>query len=213
MRKVNDALYLVVDPMPGPATTMPKIEAALEGGVDVIQLWNNWNPKDSHETFVNALCERARQYQVPVLVNERWEWLRDLPLDGVHFDSIPENYHQIREVIKRPFLTGITCGNDLERIQWAVENNIDYISFCSVFPSSTANSCEIVRPDIIRQTRALTDMPIYVSGGVTCDNISTLLPLGINGVAIVSGIMSAEDPKAATRAFKHCLTGKSPFEI
>lgn len=213
MPDTKNVLYLVVDPMAGLVTTLPRIEAALDGGVDVIQLGNNWNPNESHEKFIIAVCDRARQYHVPVLINEQWEWLQELPLDGIHFDAIPENFQRIKEMIKRPVLTGITCGNDSERIHWAIKNRLDYISFCAVFPSFTANSCEIVRPDIIRQTRALTDMPIFVSGGITCDNVSTLLPLGIDGIAVISGVMNAEDPKASARKFRDCLTGKSPFKI
>jgi thiamine-phosphate pyrophosphorylase len=207
-QKSKNTLYLVVDPMPGLQSTLPKIEAALDGGADVIQLWNNWNPNASHEKFITAVCDRARKYDVPVLINEHWEWLLALPVDGVHFDAIPNNFKHIKVMIKRRFSAGITCGNAIGTIHWAIENNLDYISFCSLFPSSTANRCEIVRPDIIRQARALTDMPIYVSGGITCDNISTLLPLGIDGVAVVSGVMNVEDPKLAARKFKHCLEGK-----
>lgn len=208
MHKRKNALYLVVDPMPGLRETLPKIEAALEGGVDVIQLWNNWDPHEPHDRFIIGLSERARSYRVPVIINERWEWLKTLPLDGIHFDGIPKNFNEIKEEIKHPFLTGITCGNDMETIHWAIRNKLDYISFCSVFPSSTANSCELVRTDTIKQARALTEMPIYAAGGISCDNISTLLPLGIDGVAVVSGIMTAAEPQKAARQFKNCLARK-----
>lgn len=208
MSELKNALYLVVDPMPGLQATFSKIEAALEGGVDVIQLWNNWDPNEPPAGFINALSERARHYHVPVIINEHWEWLRTLPLDGIHFDGIPMNFNEIKEGIKRPFLTGITCGNDMETIHWAIRNRLDYISFCSVFPSSTANSCELVRTDTIKQARALTEIPIYAAGGITCDNISALLPLGIDGVAVVSGIMKAAEPQKAARQFKNCLAGK-----
>lgn len=208
MSGLKNALYLVVDPMPGLKATLPRIEAALEGGVDVIQLWNNWDPTERVDGFINALSEKARRYHVPVIINERWEWLKTLPLDGIHFEGIPKNFNGIKEAVKRRFLTGITCGNDMETIHWAIRNKLDYISFCSVFPSSTANSCELVRSDIIKQARAMTEMPIYAAGGITCDNISSLLPLGIDGVAVVSGIMSSTDPQKAARQFKNCLAGR-----
>jgi thiamine-phosphate pyrophosphorylase len=211
MKQINGGLYLVVDPMPGLQIVLPKIKAALDGGVDVIQLWNHWNGEGPHQKFIVEVCNCAHQYDVPVLVNEHWEWLQTLPLDGIHFNTIPKNFDQIKKVVNRPLLMGITCGNTMAEIRWAIDNNLDYISFCSVFHSSTANSCELVQPDIIKQTRSLTDMPIYGAGGITYDNISTLLSLGINGVAIVSGIMKAEDPEFAAKKFKHCLTNKIPY--
>ena len=213
MKKITGGIYLVVDPMPGLNAIFPKVKAALDGGVDVIQLWNHWNQKDDHKEFIISICNLAHEYDVPVIINENWQWLQELPLDGVHFDKVPENIHQIRKDINRSFLIGITCGNDDDPIQWAIENNLDYISFCSMFPSSTSNSCELVNPAIIQSTRERTSMPIYAAGGITFKNTPLILSLGINGVAIVSGIMKAEDPKLAAYQFKQCLVPKNQGSI
>lgn len=206
MKTLKGGLYLVVDPKPGLQVVLPKIQAALAGGVDVIQLWNNWRDNEPIEEFVLQVCALAHRFDVPVLMNEQWEYLQVLPLDGIHFDTIPKNFDQIRQKINRCFLTGITCGNDPKEIQWAVAHKLDYISFCSVFPSSTANSCDLVRHTIIQETRTRTNIAIYAAGGINEYNMATLLPLGINGVAIVSGIMNAEDPCAAASRFKQKIT-------
>lgn len=208
-RKIEGGLYLVVDPAPGLEKILPKIEAALEGGVDVIQLWDHWDPVRSQEKFVVSVCDLAHRYQVPVLINNRWRWLETSPLDGVHFDDIPEDLNQIREQVGRPFLVGITCGNDRARISWAIDTKADYISFCSMFPSATSISCELVRHDVVKAVRALTRMPIFVSGGITFDNLPSLMALGISGVAIVSGIMKSEDPKLAAGKYKQFFS-KTP---
>jgi thiamine-phosphate pyrophosphorylase len=208
MKEIKRKLYLVVDPMPGLRATLPKIKAALDGGVDIIQLWDHWGKHEPHEQFILKVCTLAQDYQVPVLVNEHWQWLQTLPLDGVHFDGIPNDFDRIKKAIIRPVIIGITCGNDMTPIRWAIDNKLDYISFCSMFSSSTANSCDLVQPGIIKQTRALTRMPIYAAGGITCNNLAALLPLGINGVAIVSGIMKAENPELAAKNFRHGLTDK-----
>ncbi|HYF69863.1 MAG TPA: thiamine phosphate synthase [Ohtaekwangia sp.] len=202
MRNIEGGLYLVVDPMPGLNEVLPKVKAALEGGVDVIQLWDHWSSAQDHERFVLEICRVAHDHHVPVIVHQQWKWLKTLPLDGVHFDSIPEDLEQIKKEFDKPFLVGLTCGNDEDKIEWAIENKIDYISFCSMFSSPTSNSCELVNPEIVRKTRAQTKIPIYVAGGITLRNASSLLDLGINGMAIVSGIMKAEDPKFAAYQFK-----------
>ncbi len=198
----------MVDPMPGLDMIFPKIRSALEGGVDVIQIWDNWDPHSSQEDLILKLCDLAHVYDVPVLINNQWTWLERFPLDGVHFDAGIDNLHEIKKRIGRQFLVGVTCGNDQNRIDWAINNEIDYLSFCSMFPSPTSNSCELVSPDIIRQVRAITDLPIYVSGGITIENLPSLIELGINGVAVVSEIMKAESPKVAAQQFKNILTSK-----
>jgi thiamine-phosphate pyrophosphorylase len=205
-RKITGGLYLVVDPKPGIDDILPKVKAALEGGVNVLQLWNNWKHIPAPIEFITEICDLAHRYNVPVLINENWQWLTLLPLDGIHFDRVPENWNEIKEKIKHPFLTGLTCGNDEATIKWAIQNHLDYISFCSMFPSSTANSCELIKPDTISNTRIVTDMPIFVAGGITRETIPQLFSLGINGVAVVSAIMKAEDPEMAAREFKTLIS-------
>jgi len=203
----------VVDPMPGLSVVLPKVKAALEGGVDVIQLWNHWNDQEDLEEFIVSICKLAHDYNVPVLINENWQWLQSYPLDGVHFDSIPENINHIRNAINRPIIMGITCGNDEDQIRWAIETKMDYLSFCSMFPSSTSNSCELVNPEIIQATREQTSVPIFAAGGITFENTSLALNLGINGVAIVNAIMNATDPKEASQKFKQSINSNNQITI
>lgn len=205
MKTITGGLYLVVDPYDGLHTLSPKIEAALEGGVEIIQLWDHWNGQDSILDFIKTVCNLAKSYNVPVLVNNTWQWLARLPIDGIHFDTIPHDLPMIKKHIGRPFTCGITCGNDLAVVEWAIDHNLDYISFCSVFPSSTRNSCDLVDPEIMKRARAMTTMPIFAAGGVTRARIPQLLALGVNGVAVVSDIMKASDPAASSRLFNEAL--------
>jgi thiamine-phosphate pyrophosphorylase len=205
-KKINGGLYLVVDPKPGINNVLPKIKAAIKGGVNIIQLWNNWKQIAAPIEYITEICNLAHEYNVPVIINENWQWLTILPLDGIHFDQIPKNWNDIREKINRPFIAGLTCGNDQTNIDWSIENKLDYISFCSMYPSSTANSCELIKPETIRNTRMMTNMVIFVAGGITRETIPQLYSLGINGVAVVSAIMKAEDPELAAREFNTLIS-------
>lgn len=89
---------------------------------------------------------------------------------------------------------GITVNNDLSLVQWANDNSFDYISFCSIFPSTTSNSCQLVKFETITKARTITQMPIFLAGGIQPENIYQLNNLDYDGVAVVSGIMSADDP-------------------
>lgn len=206
--KLNGNLYLIVDPMPGLESVLPKVKEALEGGVDVIQLWNHWNPLDLEEEFITRICSLAHEHAVPVMINTHWEWLESLPLDGVHFDEIPDDLAAIKRRVNRPFYVGITCGNSRHQIDWAIDNDVDYISFCSMFPSSTANSCDLVDHDVVKEVCENTDIPVFVAGGITPQNLPALLVLGISGVASVSSIMDAPDATAAANAFKTLLNNR-----
>jgi len=204
-RKVKGGVYLVIDPHDGIENVLPKVKAALAGGVDVLQIWNHWYEGQDQKSFIDSITTLAHAVDVPVLINEEWHWLETTMMDGVHFDTIPTDWDTIRDTIKRPFLAGITCGNDDARIGWAMRF-ADYLSFCSMFPSSSAGVCEIVRPDVVEKTRQQTNLPIFAAGGITPASINTLLPLGINGVAVISAILKADDPARAAHNFKDALT-------
>lgn len=204
-RNIYGGLYLVVNPDMEENKLMPKIEKAIQGGIDVVQVWNNWKDGQDKEGVIKAICSLAHPRHLPVIINEEWELLLRTPLDGVHFDSITTDLNTIRQKIDRPFLCGITCGNDLSRVQWAEENGLTYISFCSLFPSPSAGVCEIVKKETVQQARQLTSLPIFLAGGITLDNVEELTDTGMNGIALISAIMKGDDPLLVTQAFKNKL--------
>lgn len=203
-----NGIYLVVDPSMDHKALFDKIEEALVGGVDILQIWNRWPDGMSQydkEQMVTYLTEMAGRYDVPVLMNEAWEILKSTPLDGVHFDEVPENINQIREEIGRDFISGITCSNDLEIIEWAEEYDFDYVSFCAMFPSPSVGSCEIVEPETVKKAREITSMPLFLSGGITPDKIDDFADLDFDGVAVISGILKDENPREKTSRYKQAL--------
>lgn len=201
----NDAIYLVVDPAAGLPGLLPKLKSAIEGGIDAVQIWNNWSNYQDKQEVVETICRLAHDNNIPVLINEEWQLLPTTEIDGVHFDKNPGNLTEIREIVGRPIIAGLTCGNDMGVIRTAIQEGFDYISFCSMFPSDSAGVCEIVSPEIVRQARQLTGMPIFLAGGINLDNIGSLKDTGMNGIALISAIMKAEDPKHAVQSFRKKL--------
>jgi thiamine-phosphate pyrophosphorylase len=140
---------------------------------------------------------------VPVLINEDIDSIS--LVDGIHFDEIPVDFDKIKSLINPNAIVGITCGNDFKKIEWAMVNQLDYISFCSVFPSKSVDTCELVSREIISKTRAYTTMPIFLSGGIDLDNLALLKDTGLDGIAVISGIMKAEEPTIAAAEYKQAL--------
>ena len=193
-----NGVYLVVDPTMAQSLLLDKVEEALEGGVNILQVWNRWTDgmqEGDRQQLVSYIREMAHSYDVPVLMNEDWRMLQKTGLDGVHFEAVPEDFDQIKEAVGRDFIAGITCSNDLEVIKWAEENGLDYVSFCAMFPSPSVGSCEIVKPETVKRAREITDMPLFLSGGITPEKIDELDGLDFNGVAVISGILNSEVPR------------------
>ena len=204
-KKIKGGLYLVIDPGMPLNELLPKLHQAIEGGVDVLQVWNRWRSNQHKKETVDAICALAHTCQLPVIINEEWELLKTTNLDGVHFNVIPANLDHIRQSVDRPFIYGITCANDLSRVHWAKDNGADYISFCSLFPSASAGSCEIVSRQTVQEARRITTLPIFLAGGISFENLCELSDTGMDGVALISAIMKADDPQIAAQAFKNKL--------
>jgi len=204
---IKGGIYLVVDPAMELSMLSHKLSGALKGGLSAVQLWNNWLPETDKINYINKVAGLCHNYGVPLLINEQWELLASSPmLDGVHFDSIPSNYHLIKNSVNRPFLAGITCSGNLDIIRWADANALNYISFCAMFPSPSAGSCDIVMPSTVRQARDFTTLPFFVSGGISPENITLLSKeISFEGVAVISGVMSADDPLASVISYKKSL--------
>lgn len=207
-RNRTGGIYLVLDPSMEGNSLLSRLRESLEGGIQWVQIWDNWPvdfDRDVKLELVNIVVDIAQEHAVPVLINEDWELLLATALSGVHFDSIPLNFTQIKQALPQDAIIGITCSNDLEVVKWAERQQVDYISFCAIFPSSSVDTCEIVSHDTLRQARSLTAMPLFVSGGITPENLNQLHELDISGVAVISGIMNNEQPKLAALAYAKAL--------
>lgn len=207
-KEVAGGIYLVLDPSMDKTELLKKLKQALDGGADIIQIWNHWPDSFSESDkvgLVEVILDLANSYSTPVLMNDDWKMLKKTNLDGIHFDQIPEHFERIQEEIQREFICGITCSNDIEIIQWADEHDFDYISFCSMFPSSSVESCEIVRLETVQKAREITDLPLFVSGGITPENLSELDDLDFEGVAVISGILSSDSPEKSTTEYREVL--------
>lgn len=205
--KITGGVYLVLDPAVEQSVLLVKLEAALKGGLQVVQIWNHWPAGSDKLMLISAISRLCKMYSVPLLINEDWTLLQQTDdLDGVHFDGIPADLGAIRASAIRPFIAGITCSGDLDTVAWAHANQLDYISFCAMFPSLSAGTCNIVMPETVRTARGMTDMPIFISGGITPENTSLLKQqIPFDGVAVISGVLSAEDPEQKVREYHQAL--------
>lgn len=203
--KISGGIYLIANAELDKSILINKLTEALKSGVSIVQLSNTENKSQLLMDTINTICNMCHQIHVPVLVNDNWNLLNCTLLDGVHFDKIPEDYEQIQKNINKDFFKGITCSNDLSVVKWATHHQFDYISFCSMFPSPSANQCEIVSFNTVKKARTITDIPFFVAGGINLNNINRLSELPFNGIALISGIMSSADIPSSTKNYIHEL--------
>jgi thiamine-phosphate pyrophosphorylase len=197
-------LCLVVDPSV-PHRRLDIVEKSLRGGVDLLQLWKPSGGSLEIRGLAIELLNLAKDYGVPLLINNDLQLAKDVEADGVHFDGYDVTPSDARKVLNEQSIVGYTVGNDLSWIKWAEAGGADYMSFCSVFPSSSAIQCEIIPLTTLRSAKSVTDMPVFASGGITLSNAHLVLETGVDGIAVISAILKASDPKQAAESFKEII--------
>lgn len=198
---IQQGIYLIIDPSMNEEILFGKLNIILKEKISAIQVWDNFNKDQNIEELLLNIHEKASLKNIPIIINNRWELLKQIPLNGIHFDEIPDDLNKIKEEINRDFIIGITCNNELSTIEYAEKHQFDYISFCSMFPSKTANSCELVNFETVEKAKSIFSGKIFLAGGIDLNNIKNLDVLKYDGIAVVSGIMNAENPSGTIKSY------------
>jgi thiamine-phosphate pyrophosphorylase len=195
-------LCLVVDPSLPHRSLVDIVEKSLKGGVDLLQLWKPRGNRLEIRELARKLVNLADDYGVPLIINNDVQLAKDVDADGVHFDGYDVTPSDARKLLNEQSIVGYTVGNDLSWIKWAETGGADYVSFCSIFPSVSAIRCEIIPLRTLQSAKSLTDMPVFASGGITLSNAHLVLETGVDGIAVISAILKASDPRQAAESFK-----------
>ncbi|MEK7379144.1 MAG: thiamine phosphate synthase [Candidatus Binatota bacterium] len=206
MRSPNFDLYLVTDRnQTGGRDLLWVLERALEGGVRAVQL----REKDlgGRELFVLAektkrLCER---YQANLFVNDRVDVALGVDADGVHLggDSMP--VRAARELLGAEKLIGVST-HSIKEAREAEQEKADFILFGPVY--FTASKAAYGEPQGLGRLKKVVEkisLPVYAIGGVKAENIAEVKETGVRGIALISAVLSASDPRAATRRILETL--------
>lgn len=87
----------------------------------------------------------------------------------------------------------------VEEARQAVRDGADYLGLGAVFPTSTKPDADPMSREILRAICDAVDVPVVAIGGINRDNLLRLAGSGVDGVALVSAIFSAEDVEGACR--------------
>lgn len=206
MKTVSKGVYIVVDPIMDNDKILSQLDKIKNESIAAVQIWDNPKLESVECSLIEQIIELFRNTPTPVMINNKWEMLKLYDLDGVHFDHIPDNLKEIERHLDKPFIKGLTARNDLSFIPVFNEMGFNYLSFCSMFPSSSAGNCEIVEFETIEKCQQLTSKPIFLAGGINMKNIKTIQSLHADGIAVISSIMNSDNPLEQLNLYKNILS-------
>ena len=198
-------LYLVTDAvLAGPRGVMAVVQAAVTGGVSVVQLRDKSADGRALLAQARELAEWLRPRDVTFIVNDRVDLALACDADGVHVGQSDLPCTVVRRLVGPDRLVGVSVGSVAEAVQ-AERDGADYLGVSPVFATSTKpDAPPAVGLDGLRAIRAAVRLPLVAIGGLHSGNAAEVLAAGADGLAVVSAIMAAADPAAAARQLRAC---------
>jgi thiamine-phosphate pyrophosphorylase len=178
------------------------VEAALGGGVTVVQYREKSAGTRAMVEEARVLRELCRSAGVPFIVNDRVDVALAVDADGVHVgqDDMPAGL--ARRLIGRGKILGVSAGTP-EEARRAEADGADYIGASPIFDTPTKTDAPpAMGVEGLRRLAAAVGVPVVAIGGVNAGNAASMIAAGASGVAVVSAIVAAEDVEAAARELR-----------
>ena len=178
------------------------VAAAVQGGATIVQL----REKDAgtREFLETARAVKAvlQPHNVPLLINDRVDIAVAVDADGVHVGQTDMPVSIVRQMIGPGKIVGLSAGKR-ENILADDAAQADYLGIGPAYAQTTKTNTgrAPLGPEGFAQLRKLTTKPVMAIGGLKPDNSAPLVAAGADGLAVVSAIVGADDPAAASRAF------------
>ena len=193
-------LYVVTDrQLTGGQPLRLVVEAALRGGVRAFQLREKDLPPRELYPLALEMRSLTRTYGARLLINDRVDVALAVEADGVHLTTTSLPVRVARQILGPGRLIGVST-HSLAEVQAAAAEGADFLVFGPVFfTPSKAPYGEPVGLDALRAARAAVTLPILAIGGVKKANLDQVLAAGADGIAVISAVISADDPMAASQ--------------
>lgn len=180
--------------------TMEIVEAAVNGGVSAVQLREKTlNTRDFYEEG-RKIRGYLQDKGVPLIINDRIDVALALDADGVHLGQSDMPIEIARSILGPNRIIGLSVGIP-EHIDEKAVSYADYLGISPVFFTSTKpdEPCQWGIEGLMR-ARAMTSVPLVAIGSITQCNAREVVIAGADCVAVVTAIVSQDDPTLATAA-------------
>jgi thiamine-phosphate pyrophosphorylase len=175
------------------------LEQALDGGVRAVQL----REKDLEGKELFNLAEKVRdlcaRYHAALFINDRIDVACAIDADGVQLGKTSLPIETARELLG-PIRTIGASTHSLEETRDAERQGADFILFGPVY--FTASKAAYGAPQGLAALKKIVEniaLPVYAIGGIKPENVEEVMNAGSRGIALISAVMAAIDPKTTSR--------------
>ena len=196
--KVDYSLYLCTDRnLLNGKNFEETIELAIKGGVTIVQLREKNCSSREFLEIATSIKKITSKYKIPLIINDRIDIALAVNADGVHVGQDDLPCKTAREILGEEKIIGVSVST----VETAIKAEIDganYIGVGAIFKTSTKTDAEIVSLETLKKIRDSVKIPVVAIGGINKSNLPQIKNF-IDGVAVVSAIISNENPEVAAK--------------
>jgi thiamine-phosphate pyrophosphorylase len=203
-RLARSRLYLVLEARPHGNAPRPLLDAALRGGVDIVQLRDKELDDEGLVAAAEPFRAACEEHGALFILNDRPDLVAACGADGVHIGQSDAPFEDARAFVGRGRIVGVSVSTR-EQMLRAQGVGADYCGVGTVFSTPT-------KPDevesglwLVRLAARTVTIPWFAIGGIDLVNVGEAVAAGAPGVAVVRAIRDADDPEDAARTFRRAL--------
>ena len=193
--QADNRLYLITPARPD---LEDFLEAAIRGGVDIVQLRDKELGDEELLPVLARTREVTRRLGVPFVVNDRPDLAAACEADFVHVGQ-----EDVPVADARRF--GVRVGLSTHAAREIDAADADYIAVGPVYPTPTKEGRPAVGLELVRYAASRARIPWFAIGGIDETNTADVVAAGAKRLAVVRAIGDAADPEGAARALREFL--------
>jgi thiamine-phosphate pyrophosphorylase len=207
-RPFDLSVYLVTDArLCAGRGLLETVRASAQGGATIVQLRDPDAPARRLVAEARALIALLRPQGIPLIVNDRADVAVAADADGVHIGQKDLSARDVRKIVGPKKIVGLSVGSPAEFA--ASAEDLPFVDYLGVGPvratATKADAGTAIGIGGVRAVQALTRLPVVAIAGIDAALAGELIRAGADGVAVVSAICAAADPRAATRAIAEAV--------
>ncbi len=196
------SLYLITDRKAlGGKELLASIEAAIQGGVTLVQLREKDITGYEYYKLAMKVKEITAKYNIPFIINDRIDIALAVNADGVHLGPEDLPVPVARELMGPDKIIGASA-NCVEEALALQKQGADYLGVGALFPTGTKRNTEHVSLQQLKTIKESVCIPVVGIGGINIQNAYSVKAAGVDGIAAVSAILGSEDVFNAARSLR-----------
>lgn len=197
-------LYFVCEALLGGQSPEALLQAALSGGVDIVQLREKELGREEIERSAQTFRRICDTYSALFIVNDDPYLAQSCDADGVHVGQDDASAAEAREVLGPEAIIGLSTHSE-EQLAASAEQPVDYVSVGPVWETPTKAGRPGVGLGLVEHAAANAPHPFFAIGGIDPTNAPDVVAAGGHRLGVVRAIRDAEDPAAVAEALRGAL--------